>query len=89
MTWRRLILNELIKMKFNGNLLYFINNFLSERKFRVNIGNTFSSERTLENGIPQGSVLSVILFNIAINSLTKIMKGSVKFAMYADDLVII
>lgn len=42
----------------------------------------------MENGIPQGSVLSCILFNIAINDLTENIPRQIKIVLYADDITI-
>ena len=40
----------------------------------------------MENGIPQGSVLSVTLFLIAINTVLYDINTNIKFALYCDDL---
>nr|CAI5859640.1 unnamed protein product [Callosobruchus analis] len=63
--------------------------FLTDRFFRVRIGNTLSSPRLLENGIPQGSALSCTLFVIAINSIVKSTNPQVERCLYVDDLCII
>lgn len=68
-----------------GNMLNFIENFVSSRRFRVGIGQTFSSWRQQENGIPQGSVLSVTLFLVSVNEITRNASGSVQMVGYADD----
>lgn len=67
-SWKSNILNNLIKMGIKGHMLHFIINFLSERKFKVKLGQTLSSTFVLENGVPQGSIISVILFLAHINS---------------------
>ena len=66
----------------------FIKNILTERKFRVKVGNTLSTPFVQENGVPQGSVLSVTLFAIAINGVIAAAGNTVKTALYVDDLVI-
>jgi len=62
---------------------YFINSYISRRTFQVWLGSSLSTTKTLENGIPQGSVLSPILFTIAINDLPKSISSP--SALYADD----
>lgn len=87
-TWCHFIIQALLNSGLKGNIVHFIQNFLSDRKFSVVIGKNCSSTRSLENGIPQGSVLSCSLFIIAINSLFEKIKLPVRALLYADDLVI-
>ena len=87
-TWRYDILRTLHNWGIRGNLPIFIKNFLSERSFRVRLGHYESNKHVLENGIPQGSVLSPTLFLIAINSIKQFIPRSICYRLYADDLVI-
>ena len=57
-TWRYLILETLKDAGFCGHLPIFIQGFLSDRRFTVKIGSTFSDEYIQHEGVPQGSVLS-------------------------------
>ena len=66
--WKHKILEILKKWGFRGNLMYFINNFLSERQFSVQIGNITSENYKLENATSQGEILSVTLFLVIIDS---------------------
>lgn len=85
MVWRHRILDILQKNKINGNTLAYISNFLSKRSFTVKLNETHSSNHNLQNGIPQGSSLSVTLFIIAINELPSIISPPLKTIMFADD----
>ena len=87
-TWRRGILNSLYNYGLRGNLPIFIQNFLSNRRVKVKIGSIFSDARNIEQGVPQGSVLSCTLFAIAIDSVLNIIPHGVKAALYVDDLTI-
>lgn len=86
--WKYNITKTLHDWGIKGHTLNFISNFLQNRSFRVKINNSFSDELTLENGVPQGSVLSPLLFNIAINNVTQLFQAGIKHRLYADDIVI-
>jgi len=61
----------------------FIHSFLSNRTFQVRLGSTLSLTERLENGTPQGSVLSPILFSLMINDLPERITSPA--VLYADD----
>ena len=47
--------------------LQLISNYLSYRKQRTKVGSVYSYWATFIRGIPQGSILGLLLFNILIN----------------------
>ena len=67
----------------DGNLLKWIESFLTGRKQRVNVNGEMSSWADVHSGIPQGSVLGPILFIIFINDLPDVVECYVK--IFADD----
>ena len=69
------------KMGFRGNMVQFINSFLTDRFIKVRVGSAFSSPYELEEGVPQGSVLSVTCFAIAINSIAESVSSPVKASL--------
>ena len=87
-TWRRGIIKQMCKMGFRGKMMQFISSFLTDRFIKVRIGNTFSSPYELEEGVPQGSVLSVTCFAIAINSIAESVSSPVKASLFVDDFAI-
>ena len=87
-TWRFGILKEMHRMGFRGHLAHFVRNFLADRKFYTRIGNKLSTQHTQEEGVPQGSVLSCILFAIAINGITSVVPPNIKSSLYVDDYTI-
>ena len=65
-----------------------IKSYLHNRRARVVIDNTKSKKILLRHGVPQGGVISPTLFLVFINDLIKKFPSPVKYAMYADDLVL-
>ncbi|GFW81197.1 putative RNA-directed DNA polymerase from transposon X-element [Trichonephila clavipes] len=67
-----------------------IRNFISQRFSAVRFGNAISSFKQSETGLPQGTVISPILFNIFINDLPDLLAsdGLTNTALFADDLAI-
>lgn len=61
---------------------------MTNRVFRVRVGTTLSNLHYQENGVPQGSTLSVILFIIAINSITEIVRPPIHSSLFVDDFAI-
>ena len=54
----------------------FIQNFLSNRVFRVRLGSVYSDIHGQEMGVPQGSIFSVMLFILKINSIADVIPAS-------------
>ena len=46
---------------------------------------SFSDSHLQEMGVPQGSILSVTLFSVKINSIAQCLKPGVDFSLYVDD----
>ena len=86
-TWRYGIMKDL-HMGLRGRLPNFIKAFLTDRKFQVRIGTTLSNIQQQEEGVPQGSILSVTLFNIKINTITNCLNPGVDSYLYVDDFYI-
>lgn len=69
--------------------LYFVsllNSYLSKRTFQVNIENSFSGYRNLKSGVPQGTVLSPLLYTLYIADFPKFPLTNI--ALYADDTAV-
>ena len=64
--------------------LNFIYDYLRNRKQRTKIDNTYSSWQNILYGVPQGSILGLLLFNIDLCNLFFIMNDE-DIANYADD----
>ena len=82
------IVKDLHNLGQRGNLPNFIKSFLSDRQFRVRIGSTFSNLYKQEEGVSQGSILSITLFYIKINSITKCLTPEIDGYLYVDNFCI-
>ena len=81
-TWKYGIKNNLHDMDLRGRLPLFIQNFLSERKFRVRVGTSLSDFYDQEMGVPQCSILSVTIFIVKINSITSRIRNGVDKSLW-------
>ncbi len=71
--------------ELSGRMFNWIRDFLNNRTIEVRVGMEFSSIYPIENGTPQGSVCSPMLFNIMINDIFNRIDQRMGRALYADD----
>ena len=87
--WTTGTILKLREFGITDNMLKWIHNFLTDRKIQVRVGVETSDPLNLENGCPQGSVLSPILFNVIINTLQESLeKLTISLSQYADDAAV-
>ena len=86
--WKFGIIKKIHEYGLRGNLPIFLRNFLSNRCIKVRVGGCLSEDRPVEEGIPQGSVLSCSLFMIAINDICDAVPENVQKTLYVDDFTI-
>ena len=81
-----ILLDKLRSLGFASPLLDWIGDFLLDREMKVVISGVSSSARRVESGVPQGSVIGPLLFNLFINHILHDLNSQAK--LFADDLKI-
>ena len=79
-----LLLRKLEAYGILDHSLELIRSYLINRKQRVEIENAYSNWRVVQRGVPHGSLLGPLLFNLYINDITRITKN-MELRLYADD----
>lgn len=83
--WKEGLLIKLDIMGVGGKVYNWIMDFLFGRAIRVRVGNWFSERCVVENGNPQGSVISPLLFSIMINDIYRQIASDIGKSLFADD----
>lgn len=90
--WHKKLLFKLKSLGLSGNIFSYISSFLSGRSFQVRFGKTLSTSRTTDCGVPQGTVLAPLLFNLMLHDLPDFIQSKCKtpvtVTQFADDLAI-
>lgn len=85
-TWHQGLIFKLATLNFPLSLLKIIQSFLSNRSIQVRFDKVLSPLLPITAGVPQGSTLSPILFNLYINDIPSAPR-IIKY-IYADDVTI-
>ena len=84
------LIKKLINLGLRGRMLRWIMDFISERFGRVRIDGEHSRYREYRYGLPQGSCLSPILFNVFFSDMfpAEISDPNIRVGVYADDICV-
>lgn len=88
--WHKGLIYKMHNVKIPKKIGKWIEEFLNDRKFIIKINNTKSRKFAITDGVPQGAILSPILFSIFINDIIEINKypnEKITSLLFADDLL--
>lgn len=80
-----ILISKLSKMGFHSKSLQWISSYLSNRRCIVSIDGYNSVPYIVTSGVPQGSILGPLLFNLFINDISSCISYS-RCLLYADDM---
>lgn len=86
--WHFKLLSKLKKIGVGGNLYNFIKDFLSGRSIQVRVRDILSGKKYVDMGVPQGSVISPLLFSIMLHDIKEVDTDKSYISLYADDIAL-
>lgn len=84
--WHKGLLHKLYLMNFPINIIKIFESFLANRTFFVKINEHHSTTHNILAGVPQGSSLSPVLYNLFTSDFPK--SNIAELALFADDTAI-
>ena len=82
-----ILYQKLENIGIEQNAIELIKSFLTDRQQRVKVNNVYSDWIDLSQGVPQGTVLGPLLFNLYVNDMLTCVEDC-KLVQYADDTCI-
>lgn len=84
--WHEGLIYKMIELDFPLYITKIIKDYLTDRSFFVELNSIRSEKRPISAGVPQGSILGPVLFNIFTSDIPKIVETNL--SIFADDTAI-
>lgn len=84
--WQEGIVYKMMNKGFSEVMCRMVSDFLRERTFSVKVGDVNSPDNMVAAGVPQGSLLGPILYNIFVSDIPLPSDGDL-LLLYADDIL--
>ena len=85
--WHNGLIYKLVKLELPFYLLKWVEYFLKDRRLCVKVNKYKTAHYAISNGVPQGAVLSPLLFSIFINDVPLFNRPPSSYSvLFADDL---
>ena len=81
---REILVKKMERLGFRGMIFNWFTDYLSDRKMCVDVGGNVSSVRSVNIGLPQGSVTSPYCFSLYLNDMHR-SSSKFRFVHFADD----
>ena len=82
-----MLLQKLYANGFSKRTVNCFKSYLSNRSFKVSLGNNFSQPASVSQGVPHGSILGPLLFLIYVDDLSQAVKCHLFLYAYDSCLV--
>lgn len=80
------LIEELVRLKVPNKIIAFIDFIVRARRVRAFLGQAVVGETVVTKGVPQGSVLSPLLYSIYTSEICRGTEPEIDMLMYADDI---